>query len=78
MNDSTVAEINKGLFALIFFIARIIFGPVLTYRTLTNPDSHVIVKLGALGILVVSLLWFQKIVAMLAKTLGLGQKKNKD
>lgn len=69
MNDSSVAEVNKALFALIFTIARILLGPVLTYYTVINKNSHVIVKLGAFGILVVSLLWFKKIVQMLSKVL---------
>lgn len=75
MNDSGVAEANKALFALIFTLARILAGPVLTYKTILCPESHVIVKAGALGILVVSLLWFSKIMAMLSKVLGGGGKK---
>lgn len=61
-----------------FFVARIILGPPLVYYTIINPDSHVLVKAGALGILLVSLLWFKKIVRM---AMGGGSKKpnnNKD
>jgi hypothetical protein len=44
-------------------------GLVLTYYTVINPDSHIIVKGGAVGILVVSLLWFNKIVGMVTRAL---------
>ncbi len=76
MNDSGVAEANKALFALIFTLARILAGPVLTYQTMLCPESHWIVKAGALGILVVSLLWFSKIMAMLGKVFSSGKKKS--
>jgi uncharacterized protein (DUF983 family) len=55
-------------FALIFTVARIVFGPFLTYYTVVNPDSHVLVKVGAVGILIVSLLWFHKIVSMVTRS----------
>jgi hypothetical protein len=57
------------LFALIFTAARMVAGLVLTYYTVINPDSHIIVKGGAVGILVVSLLWFNKIVGMVTRAL---------
>jgi len=60
------------VFALVFLVARIIFGPFLVYYTVINPNSHVLVKLGAVGILVVSLLWFKKIILMAT---GGGRKK---
>ena len=66
--------VRQALFALIFTIARMIAGPPLTYYTVINPQSHIIVKAGAVGILLVSLLWFSKIVDMLSKVL----RKKKD
>ncbi len=49
-------------------------GPVLTYYAMINPRTHWVIKVGAAGILLVSLLWFSKIVAMLGKAFG-GKKK---
>ena len=57
-----------------FLIARIVFGPFLVYYTVINPKSHLLVKFGAIGILVVSLLWFKKIINM---AMGGSKKKSK-
>ncbi|GAB5033001.1 Hypothetical protein NocV09_01101910 [Nannochloropsis oceanica] len=73
-NDSPVAEANKALFAIIFTFARIVAGPVLTYYSMICPRTHWVIKVGACGILLVSLLWFSKIVAMLGKVFGGGKK----
>lgn len=53
---------------------RIVAGPVLTYYSVINPRTHWVIKLGAFGILLVSLLWFSKIVAMLGKVFS-GKKE---
>jgi hypothetical protein len=76
-NDSPVAEANKALFAIIFTLARIIAGPVLTYYAMICPQTHWVIKVGACGILLVSLLWFSKIVAMLSKVFGGGKGEKK-
>lgn len=56
-------------------MARILLGPPLTYYTVVNKDSHVLVKAGALGILVVSLLWFHKIISMVTRAKQGGKKE---
>ena len=65
----------QGLFALVFFVARIIIGPVLVYYTLVSSTTHIIVKIGAVGIMAVSLFWLSKIYKMAMKVLF--PKKNK-
>jgi hypothetical protein len=67
--------VSQGLFALVFFVARVIVGPVLVYYTLISGTTHVIVKLGAIGILTVSLFWLSKIYKMAMKVLFPKQDK---
>lgn len=59
----------QGLFALVFFVARIVIGPVLVYYTLISSTTHIIVKIGAIGIQAVSLFWLSKIYKMAMKVL---------
>ena len=59
--DTRLAAANQALFALIFFVCRLVVGPVVVYRTVVSPTTPLVVKAGGVGILLVSLLWFNKI-----------------
>lgn len=59
-NESALAAANKRLFALLFFVCRLLVGPFVVYATLRSSTTPLVVKAGGLGILLVSLLWFRK------------------
>lgn len=63
-SDSALAVANQLLFAVLFFVCRLVVGPVVVYATVTSPTTPLIVKSGGAGILIVSLIWFRKIVAV--------------
>mmetsp|Transcript_17294 Transcript_17294/g.56594 ORF Transcript_17294/g.56594 Transcript_17294/m.56594 type:complete len:269 (+) Transcript_17294:34-840(+) len=65
-------EINQQVFGILFLVCRLVIGPVVVFKTVTSPTSHPIVKLMGIGIQVVSLMWFGKILSMLG-----GSKKKK-
>ena len=52
------------LFALLFFVCRLVAGPFVVHATVMSPTTPMVVKAGGVGILVVSLVWFRKIVAV--------------
>ncbi|KAL3141132.1 hypothetical protein ABBQ38_003483 [Trebouxia sp. C0009 RCD-2024] len=56
-----LSVINDLAFAISFFVCRLLIGPVVVYYTLVCPSSPTIVKVGGIGIQVVSLFWFYKI-----------------
>ncbi|KAK9823071.1 hypothetical protein WJX81_007025 [Elliptochloris bilobata] len=60
--NTKAAMTNDLLFAGTFFVCRLLFGPVVVYKTLRSRSSNRIVKWGGAGIQVVSLFWFYKIV----------------
>ena len=62
MGDSTIAKYNRYIFALIFFIARIVLGPFLCYYTVMSKDSPLLVKAGGVGIMAISLVFFRQII----------------
>ncbi|KAK9830423.1 hypothetical protein WJX72_011688 [[Myrmecia] bisecta] len=75
MKETALAEINQIAFVLTFFVCRILLGPFVVYGTLTCPTSHPLVKIGGLGIQVVSLFWFYKIAQVAAAKFGGKPKK---
>jgi len=81
MKDSLVSTLNDLVFALLFLFCRLIVGPPLVWQTVTNQSNTYIVKAGALGILVVSLMWGWRIVMMIVRTLkklsGGGKKEKR-
>ena len=62
------------LFAVVFFVARICFGPVLVYHTVMSPTSPVFVKLSGVALEVVSVFWFYKIFKIFLYKLKKGGK----
>jgi hypothetical protein len=80
MKDSLVSTLNDLVFALLFLFCRLIVGPPLVWRTIVNESNTYIVKAGALGILVVSVMWGWRIIMMIVRTckkLFGGGKKDK-
>lgn len=59
--QSSLSTINDIAFAVSFFICRLLIGPAVIYHTLICPTSPMIVKVGGVGIQIVSLFWFYKI-----------------
>lgn len=59
-SDTSLALANQLLFALVFFVFRLLVGPVVVWATVVSPLSPLIVKIGGVGILAVSLVWFKK------------------
>ena len=53
--------------AILFLFCRLIVGPPLVYKTVVNESNTYIVKIGALGILIVSLMWGWKIIMMIVR-----------
>ena len=68
MKDSVLASVNDLIFALLFLFCRLVVGPPLVYKTVVNKDNTYLVKAGALGILIVSLMWAWKIIMMIVRT----------
>ena len=64
MKDAPLATFNDLIFAFLFLACRLVLGPPLVYKTLMCKNSDLLVKVGAFGILAVSLLWGWKIVKM--------------
>eukprot|EP00389_Voromonas_pontica_P006015 GDKH01009033.1.p1 GENE.GDKH01009033.1~~GDKH01009033.1.p1 ORF type:complete len:244 (-),score=21.09 GDKH01009033.1:423-1154(-) len=64
LGDSQLASANKLLFALLYLLARILLGPVLVYHTVASTKTALAVKLGSLGIAILSIFWFYKILMM--------------
>jgi hypothetical protein len=57
------------LFAVIFSVARMGFGPYLTYVTVTA-DNPILIKAMATGLQLVSAYWFLRILRMVRHKLG--------
>ena len=69
------ARPTQLLFALLFFVCRLLLGPVVVHATLSSPTTPAVVKAGGVGILVVSLLWFYKIASIALYKLRKAQKQ---
>ncbi|KAJ7526834.1 hypothetical protein O6H91_16G044700 [Diphasiastrum complanatum] len=63
LKDTWVNLCNDACFALIFTCARLVIGPYLVFVTL-RANNPLLVKLGAVGMQLVSLFWFYKIVRL--------------
>lgn len=77
MKDSSLASINQTVFGITYIICRAVISTPLVYKTLTVPTlgwEHLLVKVGATGIWLVSMFWLKKILEV---ALGLGGKKKK-
>jgi len=74
-NDSKIAQLNKYTFAAIFFFARIVYGTYLGYITLASPTTHFIIKVNAVGLYVVSVVWFKMIVRMATRSPKMKKKE---
>lgn len=64
MKDSGIAFMNDLAFGLTFMFCRLVVGPVVTYECLISSTSSNIVKVGALGVQVVSVFWAYQIVSV--------------
>lgn len=64
MKDSGIAFANDVAFSLTFMFCRLLLGPIVTYECLKSPTSSNVVKVGALGVQVVSLFWAWQIVSV--------------
>eukprot|EP00270_Netrium_digitus_P008249 TRINITY_DN2454_c0_g2_i1.p1 TRINITY_DN2454_c0_g2~~TRINITY_DN2454_c0_g2_i1.p1 ORF type:complete len:246 (+),score=17.80 TRINITY_DN2454_c0_g2_i1:75-812(+) len=64
LKETAMATVNDLLFVLTFTAARIVIGPFFLYRALCAP-SFICVKIGAIAIQLVSILWFAKICKVL-------------
>lgn len=58
------AAARQAIFALIFFICRLVLGPLVVRATFASPTTSAVVKAGGAGILIVSLLWFWQIAGI--------------
>ncbi len=63
-SDSGLAVANQMLFAALFFVCRLVLGPVVVHATLASDMTPSVVKAGGVGILAVSLVWFYKIASI--------------
>mmetsp|Transcript_71642 Transcript_71642/g.226346 ORF Transcript_71642/g.226346 Transcript_71642/m.226346 type:complete len:238 (+) Transcript_71642:105-818(+) len=77
VKDSAFALVNEVTFGVVFMLCRIILGPPLVYKTVVHPDAHLGVKAGALGIQIVSVIWFYKIAQVIAYKLSKKSKGKK-
>ena len=62
------------MFALLFFICRLLVGPFVVHATVLSPTTPTVVKAGGVGILVVSLVWFRTIASIALYKLRGGSK----
>ena len=72
-----LANLNDLLFAIIFFVARMCFGPVLVWRTVNSPTSPLFVKISGVALEVVSVFWFTKIYKIFMYKIGKGGPRRK-
>ncbi|XP_024379947.1 uncharacterized protein [Physcomitrium patens] len=77
LKDSSMNLANDVVFALIFTVARVFIGPIVVYKCLLSSTTPFAVKVGAVGIQVVSLLWFYKIARMVVYKLSKKPKTRK-
>lgn len=52
------------VFALLFFICRLLVGPFVVHATVRSATTPMVVKAGGVGILLVSLVWFRTIASI--------------
>eukprot|EP00884_Botryococcus_braunii_P006540 jgi/Botrbrau1/15888/Bobra.40_1s0071.1 len=67
MESSSFAVLNDMAFAVSFIICRVLIGPLVVYHTLTCSSSSTFVKVGGLGVQLVSLFWFYKVAQTLRR-----------
>ena len=75
IKDTPLNVANDVLFAAIFFLCRILLGPVQVHAMLVDDRTPLPVKAGGVGIQLISFYWFYLIVKMARKTLA-GPKKS--
>ncbi|BAD81243.1 unknown protein [Oryza sativa Japonica Group] len=69
IKDTDLNLLVDILFAVIFSVARMGFGPYLTYVTVTA-DNPILIKAMATGLQLVSAYWFLRILRMVRHKLG--------
>ncbi|EEC70353.1 hypothetical protein OsI_01272 [Oryza sativa Indica Group] len=69
IKDTDLNLLVDILFAVIFSVARMGFGPYLTYVTVTA-DNPILIKAMATGLQLVSAYWFMRILRMVRHKLG--------
>uniref|UniRef100_J3KYI0 TLC domain-containing protein n=2 Tax=Oryza brachyantha TaxID=4533 RepID=J3KYI0_ORYBR len=69
IKDTDLNLLVDILFAVIFSVARMGFGPYLTYVTVTS-DNPILIKAMATGLQLVSAYWFLRILRMVKHKLG--------
>jgi len=74
VRDTGLNLLVDVLFALTFSVARMGFGPYLTYSTVTA-DNPILIKAMATGLQLVSAYWFLRILRMVRYKLGKNKKK---
>jgi hypothetical protein len=65
LKDTPLSTANDVLFAVSFFVWRVVVGPLVVYYTMRSPSSPTIVKVGGLGIGLISWIWGYKILAVM-------------
>lgn len=71
--DHPIMAVNDAIFALVFTVARIVFGPPLVYLTIAA-GSPLPVQIGGVGLMLVSAYWWILIVRMAARKLSGGKR----
>ncbi|KAL2632303.1 hypothetical protein R1flu_016989 [Riccia fluitans] len=74
VKDTPVNMANDLAFVAVFTLARLGVGPVVVYHTLMS-DDPLAVKIGAVGIQVISIFWFYRIARMVLYKLTRKKKK---
>ena len=72
LRKAFIGKVNDYLFALSFFLTRMIFGTWSYYYTVMSPTTDIVIKVGASLLLLVSYFWFYKICSIFFRP------KNKD
>jgi hypothetical protein len=75
--DKPIAQVNDVAFALTFLICRNILGAPVVYWTVLCPTSPWPVKLGGIGIALVSWFWTHRLVSMVIRKLKGGKSAKK-
>ena len=74
ITNKLITSANEASFAVLFFIFRIIIGPIIMLNVLFRKRVLLVVKLGGLAIQLISCFWFYKIVQIAIKRSGKSAK----
>jgi hypothetical protein len=77
LKSSLLYTLSEAGFLIAYTLGRMVLGPVLMYYTLQSPLPPPAIKVGAVGLQLVSVFWFREILAKASNKLGLHRARSK-